>query len=69
MFGNREKLNIRLPGDPGPNPYSSSTPVKELPVRGLKLPQIVNRPVAWYAGVIATGLLWAWQRQGFHWPW
>jgi len=22
----REKLNIRLPGDPGPNPYDSKTP-------------------------------------------
>lgn len=27
----REKLNIRLPGDDGPNPYDSRTQPKDLP--------------------------------------
>lgn len=29
MLGKGTKLHIRLPDDPGPNPYDSKTPIKD----------------------------------------
>lgn len=48
------KLNIRLPNDPGPNPYDSATPIKSHPPKDW---QLAGRSPDWWIGVIALGLV------------
>lgn len=48
------KLNIRLPDDPGPNPYDSSTPIKSLPPKDW---QIAGRGAEWWSSIIIFGIL------------
>ncbi len=48
------KLNIRLPNDPGPNPYDSATPINSHPPKD---GQIAGRGVEWWAGIIVLGIV------------
>lgn len=42
----RDKLNIRLPGDHGPNPYDSKTPPQ--------FPEWLTS-IGWWAGIMGAG--------------
>ena len=50
----KEKLNIRLPTDVGPNPYDSRTDPKDYPAKDW---QIAGRGFEWWFGVIGIGLV------------
>jgi hypothetical protein len=47
------KPSIRLPDDPGPNPYDSATPITSLPPKDW---QIAGRGAEWWVGVLAFGI-------------
>lgn len=61
----REKLNIRLPTDEGPNPWDSKTDPKDYPPKDW---QIAGRGFTWWFSIIALGLIWGvtswWKTQG-----
>jgi hypothetical protein len=55
LLGMREKLNVRLPGDEGPNPYDSKTDPKDYPPKDW---QIAGRGAGWWFAIITMGLIW-----------
>lgn len=53
VFFRGEQINIRLPDDPGPNPYDSSVDPKDHPPKDW---QIAGRGWSWWISIISMGV-------------